>query len=310
MSRTLWIGDVQENWTEDYLCALMRNAKGLVSIKLMRDRATGEPQGFGFIDFATEEDAINGLNGYNGRPIPGTGYTFRLNYGGNGKNSNYSDNYSIYIGELEPNVTDSQLYQIFKEKYLSFCGAKIMRETGTNISKGFGFIQFRARDEAETALKQMNGYVINGKPIKLSYASARRWQNEDSKGPTPLDVKYNVLVEGPEIPNIRPPPPTPAMIAKTIANNSSGGSSIMDAYGNEYDNPMFTNDPVFQAAVKARREKKMRLMGARSVMEVNDTEVPTDRSKGMNIQEENREFMRRMDPIFDLPSLVAPKLKV
>ncbi len=32
-----------------------------------------------------------------------------------------------------------------------------MRETGTNISKGFGFIQFRARDEAEMALKQMNG---------------------------------------------------------------------------------------------------------------------------------------------------------
>lgn len=26
MSRTLWIGDVQDNWTEDYLCALMRNA--------------------------------------------------------------------------------------------------------------------------------------------------------------------------------------------------------------------------------------------------------------------------------------------
>lgn len=25
--------------------------------------------GFGFIDFATEEDAINALNGYNGRPI-------------------------------------------------------------------------------------------------------------------------------------------------------------------------------------------------------------------------------------------------
>ena len=54
--------------------------EGLVSIKLMRDRSTNEPQGlfllkcwfvlgFGFIDFATEEDAINALNGYNGRPI-------------------------------------------------------------------------------------------------------------------------------------------------------------------------------------------------------------------------------------------------
>ena len=35
--------------------------------------------------------------------------------------------------------------------------------------------------------------------------------------------------------------------------------------------------------MKARREKKMRLMGARSVMDVNDTEVPTDRSKAMNV---------------------------
>ena len=35
--------------------------------------------------------------------------------------------------------------------------------------------------------------------------------------------------------------------------------------------------------MKARREQKMRVMGARSVMEVNDTEVPTDRSKGMNV---------------------------
>ena len=36
--------------------------------------------------------------------------------------------------------------------------------------------------------------------------------------------------------------------------------------------------------MKARREKKMRLMGARSVMEVNDTEVPTDRSMGMKVR--------------------------
>ena len=61
MSRTLWIGDVQDNWTEDYLCALMRNAinrylyllielEGLVSIKLMRDRSTNEPQGLFFVE--------------------------------------------------------------------------------------------------------------------------------------------------------------------------------------------------------------------------------------------------------------------
>lgn len=125
MSRTLWIGDVQDNWTEDYLCALMRNAKGLSSIKLMRDHATNEHSGFGFIDFATEEDAINALNGYNGRPIPGTGYTFRLNFGGNNRNLSLGNDYCVYIGDLEASVTDTQLYNIFKEKYMSFSGAKV-----------------------------------------------------------------------------------------------------------------------------------------------------------------------------------------
>lgn len=95
------------------------------------------------------------LNYCNG--VAGTGYTFRLNFGGGSKNINLADNYGLYIGELESNVTDAMLWQIFKEKYISFCGAKVMRETGTGVSKGFGFIQFRARDEAERALREMNG---------------------------------------------------------------------------------------------------------------------------------------------------------
>lgn len=57
--------------------------------------------------------------------LAGTGFTFRLNFGGNNKTINAIDNYCVYIGELETNITDSQLYSIFKEKYISFCGAKV-----------------------------------------------------------------------------------------------------------------------------------------------------------------------------------------
>ena len=64
----------------EYESGLYANeSEGLSSIKLMRDRTTNESLGlhfstrlligFGFIDFATEEDAIHALNGYNGRPI-------------------------------------------------------------------------------------------------------------------------------------------------------------------------------------------------------------------------------------------------
>ena len=137
-----------------------------------------------------------------------------------------------------------------------------MHDSATGASKGFGFIQFRARDEAETALKEMNGQqiflsifhssVINGKPIKLSYASARRWLREDEtpKVGAGKEAKYDVIMEGPEIPNIRPPPPTPSMIAKLMANNSTGSASMLDVYGNAYENPMFSYDPVFRVFFK------------------------------------------------------------
>ena len=90
--------------------------------------------------------------------------------------------------------------------------------------------------------------VINGRAIRLSYSSARSWSNENNSSSTASNpgTHYNVIMEGPEIPNIAPPPPTPAMIAKTLANNTSGSSGMMDAYGNTYENPMFTYDPVFE----------------------------------------------------------------
>ena len=91
--------------------------------------------------------------------------------------------------------------------------------------------------------------MINGRAIRLSYSSARSWSSRDdnpSSTSTDAGTHYNVIMEGPEIPNIAPPPPTPAMIAKTLANNNSGTSGMTDAYGNAYENPMFTYDPVYQ----------------------------------------------------------------
>ena len=90
--------------------------------------------------------------------------------------------------------------------------------------------------------------VINGRAIRLSYSSARSWLHEDENPAVSPDAssRYNVIMEGPEIPNLKPPPPTPAMIAKTLANNTSGAAALVDAYGNAYENPMFAYDPVYQ----------------------------------------------------------------
>ena len=93
--------------------------------------------------------------------------------------------------------------------------------------------------------------VINGRAIRLSYSSARNWNKDDGNATSSdASARYNVIMEGPEIPNIKPPPPTLAMIAKTLSNNTTGAAALVDAYGNAYENPMFAYDPVFQVTTR------------------------------------------------------------
>lgn len=98
--------------------------------------------------------------------------------------------------------------------------------------------------------------MINGRPIKLSYAAARRWFHDDdgSGASAGTDAKYDVIIKLPEIPNIKPPPPTDAMLVKMLTNNTNGGSELVDAYGNAYENPMFSNDPVYQVGQRAAHD--------------------------------------------------------
>ena len=51
--------------------------------------------------------------------------------------------------------------------------------------------------------------MINGRAIRLSYSSARNWNKDDGNATSSdASARYNVIMEGPEIPNIKPPPPT------------------------------------------------------------------------------------------------------
>lgn len=92
--------------------------------------------------------------------------------------------------------------------------------------------------------------MINGRPIKLSYGSGQRWYQDDDASSSGSGTKFNVIGDRPEIPNIKPPPPTYAMLMKTRANNMSGAAALVDAYGNAYENPMFAYDPVFQVGMQ------------------------------------------------------------
>ena len=51
-------------------------------------------------------------------------------------------------------------------------------------------------------------------------------------------------------------------------------------------------------------------MGRVAEEEMNDVEVPTDRSKPLDVKEENRKYLSRALDVFGLPSLAIPKLNL
>jgi RNA recognition motif-containing protein len=70
---TIYVGNLSFNATEQDVRSLFERHGKVDSVKLIMDRETGKPRGFGFVDMETNEAqaAIQALNGHqmNGRPL-------------------------------------------------------------------------------------------------------------------------------------------------------------------------------------------------------------------------------------------------
>ena len=56
-SRTLWIGDLSYWMDESLLYSLFASTNAVVSVKIIRNKATNLSEGYGFIEFRTHEAA-------------------------------------------------------------------------------------------------------------------------------------------------------------------------------------------------------------------------------------------------------------
>lgn len=153
------------------------------NVRLMRNKYTGEPAGYCFVNFASDEQAINAMHKLNGKPIPGTNpvVRFRLNSASNSnKLLGNEREFSVWVGDLSPEVDDYNLYRIFSNKYASIKTAKVILD-GSGFSKGYGFVRFGTEEEQQSALYEMNGYIgLGSKPLKICNAVPKPRSNEPS----------------------------------------------------------------------------------------------------------------------------------
>jgi len=171
---TIYVGGLDEKVTEPLLWELFVQGGPVVNVHMPKDRITLLHQGYGFVEFLSEDDAdyackiMNMIKLY-GKPI-------RVNKA-SAHQKNLDVGANIFIGNLDPEVDEKLLYDTFSAFGVILQTPKIMRDPTTGNSKGFAFINFASFDASDAAIEAMNGQYLCNRPITISYAFKK-----DSKG--------------------------------------------------------------------------------------------------------------------------------
>lgn len=73
----------------------------------------------------------------------------------------------LYVGNLSYSVRDEHLQQQFAE-FGNITSAKVMMDRDSGRSKGFGFVEMATADEAQAAIKGLNGMSVDGRSIVVN----------------------------------------------------------------------------------------------------------------------------------------------
>lgn len=108
---TVYVGNLDERATDSLVWELMLQAGRIVNVHLPKDRVTQTHQGYGFVEFISEEDAeyaariMNQVRLY-GKPI-------RVNKASADKQKTVEVGAELFVGNLDPMVTEQTIYDTF-----------------------------------------------------------------------------------------------------------------------------------------------------------------------------------------------------
>jgi cold-inducible RNA-binding protein len=83
----------------------------------------------------------------------------------------------LFIGSLAWETNDESLKNFFSQVG-TVESARVIFDRATGRSKGFGFVEFANEEDAKTAMQELEGKELDGRPIRISEANA-----QEERGP-------------------------------------------------------------------------------------------------------------------------------
>jgi len=87
---------------------------------------------------------------------------------------------NIYVGNLSKEVSEEDLRLAF-EPFGTVESAAVIKDKFTGQSKGFGFVEMSSKEEGQSAIDELNGTELKGKPLTVNEARPRT-ENRGGRG--------------------------------------------------------------------------------------------------------------------------------
>ncbi|KAF2161308.1 hypothetical protein M409DRAFT_59303 [Zasmidium cellare ATCC 36951] len=172
--RALYVGGLDPRVTEDVLKQIFETTGHVQNVKIIPDKNfQSKGYNYGFVEYDDPGAAERAMQTLNGRRVHQQ--EIRVNWAYQSNNTSKEDtsnHFHIFVGDLSNEVNDEVLLQAFSA-FGQVSEARVMWDMKTGRSRGYGFVAFRDRGEAEKALSSMDGEWLGSRAIRCNWANQK-----------------------------------------------------------------------------------------------------------------------------------------
>jgi len=170
--RALYVGGLDPRVTEDVLRQIFETTGHVQNVKIIPDK-NAKGYNYGFVEYDDPGAAERAMATLNGRRVHQS--EIRVNWAYQSNTTNKEDtsgHFHIFVGDLSNEVNDDILLQAFSA-FGTISEARVMWDMKTGRTRGYGFVAFRDRGDAEKALSSMDGEWLGSRAIRCNWANQK-----------------------------------------------------------------------------------------------------------------------------------------
>ncbi|XP_014740647.1 PREDICTED: nucleolysin TIA-1 isoform p40 [Sturnus vulgaris] len=170
MPKTLYVGNLSRDVTEALILQLFSQIGPCKNCKMIMDTAGNDP--YCFVEFYEHRHAAAALAAMNGRKIMGKEVKVNWATTPSSQKKDTSNHFHVFVGDLSPEITTEDIKAAFAP-FGRISDARVVKDMATGKSKGYGFVSFFNKWDAENAIQQMGGQWLGGRQIRTNWATRK-----------------------------------------------------------------------------------------------------------------------------------------